>query len=91
MLIGEGQSRAGGVDATLGRPHVAASRKTGAAPTVHISIAVIAAGAGPRNLSTSLEAALSERYATSRGSNGQQKPVEPFESRARHSHSIGIR
>jgi len=32
MLIGEGQSLAGGVDATLGRPHMSAFRKKGRCP-----------------------------------------------------------
>src|SRR5262245_34148156 len=88
MLIGEGQSSAGGVEATLGHPHVSASWKRRG--THHaFSIAVIAAGGRSPQPFDELRVALSERYATSRESNGQQKPAEPAGSRAKHSHSSG--
>ena len=55
------------------------------------SIAVIAAGGRSPQPFDVLRVALSERYATSRESNGQQKPAEPAGSRAKHSHSVAIR
>jgi hypothetical protein len=62
-----------------------------AVPTMHFSIAVIAAGGRSPQPFDAQGWSLSERYATSRESNGQQKPAEPAESRAKHSHSVAIR
>ena len=55
------------------------------------SIAVIAAGGRSPQPFDVLRVALSERYATSRESNGQQKPAESAGSRAKHSHSAASR